>query len=195
MELSRLIESRRAYRSLEPVEIKEDVINSLVESTRLAPSCFNNQPWRYVFVYDSETLEKMHEVLSAGNEWARFASMMVVVFTKKDLDCVIREREYFLFDTGMATAFMILKATEMGLVAHPIAGFSPKKVRRILEIPDDYNVIALIIMGKHSDVMNPLMSEKQVSAESERPERMISGEFACHNRFCLVAEVDKKELA
>jgi len=33
--------------------------------------------------------------------------MFVAVFSRKDDDCVIKDREYHLFDTGMATAFMI----------------------------------------------------------------------------------------
>jgi hypothetical protein len=51
--------------------------------------------------------------------------MIIAVFSQKDLDCIRRGgREYYLFDTGMATAFMILRAMGLGLVAHPIAGFN-----------------------------------------------------------------------
>jgi hypothetical protein len=57
-----------------------------------------------VFVYDPEMLKKMHDALSAGNEWARAASMIIAVLSKKEYDCVIRERVYHQFDTGMATA-------------------------------------------------------------------------------------------
>jgi nitroreductase len=50
MDVKRAIEERRAYRSLDPAGITDDLINDLAESARLAPSCFNNQPWRFVFV-------------------------------------------------------------------------------------------------------------------------------------------------
>ncbi len=49
MELREAIQKRRAYRALKPVEIKEDMVKKLVEMAALAPSCFNNQPWRFVF--------------------------------------------------------------------------------------------------------------------------------------------------
>lgn len=172
MEVIEAINIRRAYRSLEPVEITREIINSLAESARLSPSCFNNQPWRYVFVTDLEMLKKMHSTLSSGNEWAQASSMIIAVFSKKEIDCMIKDREYYLFDTGMATAFIILRATELGLVAHPIAGYSPKKTREILGIPEDMNVITLIIVGKHSSKINPLMNEKQIEVEKERPERI-----------------------
>jgi nitroreductase len=125
----------------------------------------------------------MHDTLSPGNVWAKYASMIIAVFSKKEDDCVINDREYFLFDTGMATGSLILRAIELGLVAHPIAGFSPKKTREILSIPDDYNVITLIIVGKHSKKINPILSDKQVEAEKKRPERIPLDKFVYINMY------------
>lgn len=183
MDVRQAIRERRAYRSLEPVEIDEQLVDDLAQSARLFCSCFNNQPWRYVFVYDSDVLMKMHEALSSGNEWARAASMIIAVFSKPDLDCMIKDREYYFFDTGMATAAIILRATELGLVAHPIAGFSPKKTRQILSIPEEMEVITLVIVGKHSKEISPVLSEKQVAAEKERPPRLSLSEFVYRNRY------------
>ncbi len=109
--------------------------------------------------------------------------MIVAVFSRKDFDCVIKEREYYLFDTGMATALMILRATDLGLVAHPIAGFSEKKVKSILAIPDDMRVITLLIVGKKSPDLNPLMTENQKKVEISRPERRPFKKFVHLNRF------------
>ncbi|UCC11943.1 MAG: nitroreductase family protein [candidate division WOR-3 bacterium] len=183
MDVKESIEKRRAYRSLSPVEITEDLIYDLADSARLFCSCFNNQPWRYVFVYDKKVLQDMREALSKGNEWAHAGSMIVAVFSKSDLDCIIKDRKYYLFDTGMATAALILRATELGLVAHPIAGFSPKKVKEILKIPVEYHVITLVIIGKKSDKLNPLLSEKQRLAEPERPERLAFEQFVYLNMY------------
>lgn len=182
MDVKEAIEKRRAYRALEPVGITEELIQDLAESANLAASCFNNQPWRFVFVHDEVMLDKMKDALSQGNEWAHSASMMIAVFSKKDDDCVIRDREYYLFDTGMATAHMILRATELGLVAHPIAGFSPKKTRAILGIPEEMKVIALVIVGKRSDDVSHL-AEHQAEAEAERPERQTLEDFVHINTY------------
>ena len=183
MDVKQAIINRRAYRSLEPVEITEELIYDLAECAQLTASCFNNQPWRYVFVYDPKVLKEMHEALSPGNEWANDASMIIVVFSKKEDDCVIRDREYYLFDTGMATGSLILRATELGLVAHPIAGYSPKKTREILGIPDDHNVITLVIVGKHSEKISPILSDKQAEAENKRPERIPLDKFVHINMY------------
>ena len=183
MNVKEAIEKRRAYRSLEPVKITKDLIYDLAKCAQITASCFNNQPWRYIFVYDPEMLKKMHEVLSSGNTWAHKASMIIVAVGKKDDDCVIRDRIYYRFDIGMATEAMILRATELGLVAHPIAGYSPKKTREILEIPEDYDVITLVIVGKHSYKIDPVLSEKQIKAEKERPERNPIDDFVYINGY------------
>ncbi len=172
------IEKRRAYRSLVPADIDDMLVSDLVDCARLAPSCYNNQPWRYVFVREREALERVFVALSDGNKWATAATMIIGVASRSDLDCRIAGREYFLFDTGMATAFIILRATELGLVAHPIAGFSETKAKAAMRIPDDMRLIALVIVGKHSDVIGPLLSEHQAEEEPQRPERKPSGEVA-----------------
>lgn len=181
MDVMQAIKERRAYRSIIPVEITEDLIKDLAGSAGLAPSCFNNQPWRFVFVHDPEVLKRMHEALSQGNEWAHAASMIIAVFSKKEDDCMIRDREYHQFDCGLGAGFLIMRATELGLVAHPIAGYSPKKTKEILGIPEEYQVITLIIVGKHSDEISPILSGKQVEWETERPERLAIEKFTFIN--------------
>jgi len=183
MDVLKAIEKRRAYRSFEKVDISEKLIYDLSRCASLSASCFNNQPWEYVFVYEKTTLNNLFQALSEGNKWAHKASMIIVVLGKKDDDCVIRDRVYYRFDIGMSTAFIILRATELGLVAHPIAGYSPKKTREILNIPDDIDVITLIIVGKHTDKINPEMSEKQIKDEQTRPDRKKIDEFIYLNGY------------
>lgn len=183
MEVREAIKIRRAYRSLEPVAIGEEVIEELVEAIRLTPSCFNNQPWRFVFITEETVLKEIFSTLSQGNEWATKASLIVAVFSEKKLDCEIKGREYYLFDTGMATAFLILQATELGLVAHPIAGYDEEKVKEILRIPKEMVVITLVIIGKHSEKIGELLTEKQKEIENKRPERLPREKFIYFNRF------------
>lgn len=134
-------------------------------------------------MYDLEVLRGLHTALSKGNEWATAGSMIIAVCSKKDLDCLLKGREYYLFDTGMVTGFIVLKATELGLVAHPIAGYDETRVKEVLGIPEGVRVITLIIVGKHSETMGSLLSDKQKEIEKERPERLPLEKFAYINRF------------
>ena len=183
MDVYKAIKRRRSYRSLKPAVVSSGLIEDLVRSAQLAPSCFNNQPWNFVFVYKSQRLIEMRQVLSEGNKWVYDASVIIAVFGKKEDDCVIRNRIYYQFDCGLAAGFLILRATELGLVAHPIAGFSPKKTREILGIPEEYRVITLIIVGKKSDELSPNLSEKQARREKRRPRRKNLSEFVHINQY------------
>ncbi len=170
MEVKEAIGKRRAYRALESVEITDEIVSELAGAAQLTASCFNKQPWRLVFVRRKDILSRMHGALNSGNEWAQKASMIIAVFGKRDDDCLIKEREYYLFDIGMAVSATILRATEMGLVAHPIAGYNPQKAMEILGIPEDRMLITLVIVGKKTDDLDGL-NDYQKGAEKERPAR------------------------
>jgi nitroreductase len=186
MDLDTLLNSRRSYRALTPVQITPGMISQMATAAGLAPSCFNKQPWRFVFATDPQMLANLHAALSKGNVWANNASMIIAVVSEKSLDCVLPDgREYWQFDTGMATAFLILKATELGLVAHPIAGYDPQKTKEILKVPAEMAVITLLIVGKHAETMPAEFNEKQIQSEKERPERLVLDKIAYVNKFSL----------
>jgi len=109
--------------------------------------------------------------------------MIIAVFSRKDYDCVVRGREYHLFDLGMATGFLILRATELGLVAHPIAGYDEDVVKKVLHIPTDMTVITLVTVGVHSDAISSILSDKQVEDERKRPKRLPIEKFAYMNGY------------
>ncbi len=139
--------SKRAYLDR---PIPQDVLERIVEKTRWAPSCANNQPWRFVIVSEPETLTRFQEGLSTGNAWAKKAPVLIALaareadsFTRKD----DAEVKYYLFDCGLAVENLLLAAVEEGLMGHPMAGYNEAKVREALNIPEDYHVICVISLG------------------------------------------------
>jgi len=183
MSVKETIEKRRAYRSLEPVDITSDLINDLAEVAKITPSCGNKQPWRFVFVYDNQVLNQLFTALSGSNKWVEKASMIIGVFSKPEIDCMIGERLYYLFDTGMATAFIMLRATELGLVAHPIAGYDETSAKDILGIPEAMRLIALVIIGKHAETVNPVLSDSMKLGEKQRPPRKAIEDFIYIDKY------------
>ena len=125
MDVTEAVHRRRALRALETRTIEEDKVRKMVEAMRLAPSCNNNQPWRVVLC-TGEALDKVKECLDKGNVWATRAPLIIVVSAKPSEDCRQGEgRDYYKFSCGLGVAQMILQATELGLIAHPISGFNP----------------------------------------------------------------------
>ena len=186
MDVQNAIAARRAYRSLAPVDVTDELIHDLARNAGLSPSCDNNQPWRFIFVRDPAALSALHEALTRGNAWMKAASALIVVCGRADEDCIIRDREYVLFDLGLASAFLILRATELGLVAHPVAGFSPKKTREVLGIPEAYKVITVIALGRKAEEINPVLRPDQVQEETARPERNPFERFVFIDHFPAV---------
>jgi nitroreductase len=122
----------------------------------------------------------MVATLAPGNaNWAKQASLIVAVWSQADLDCRTPDgRDYYQFDTGMASALLMLAATEKNLVAHPIAGFDPQAARQVLALPDGVRVITLIIVGGHTQEISSALADWQVKAEKERSARMAFEAFA-----------------
>ena len=87
-------------------------------------------------------------------------------------------REYFQYDTGMASAFLMLAATARNLEAHAVAGFEPQAARQVLALPADAQVITLTIVGRHRQQISPSLTDWQVKAETQRPPRLPFAEFA-----------------
>jgi len=171
MDVKEAIEKRRAYRALCPMEITVEIMRELGTAAQLTASCFNNQPWKFVFVKSPEALNRVFGCLSKNNDWPKKASLIIAAFARKDYDCLIKEREYYLFDLGMAVSAMQLRATELGLVAHPIAGFDNEKVRQELGIPEGNLVLTLVIVGKKTDDKSAL-TQQQAAGEDARPPRL-----------------------
>ncbi len=176
MDVSEAVDVRRARRVLSERMVEDETVRTLVRAVRMSASCFNNQPWRLVFCTGQESLEAVKGALAKGNVWATRSSMIVAVAANVQDDCHLSdERNYFLFDCGLAIGQLELQATELGLIAHPIAGFDPLKVKAVLGIPQGYTVITLVICG-YPGTDDSLLSDKQKEAEIRRPERRPQGE-------------------
>jgi glutaredoxin-dependent peroxiredoxin len=88
-------------------------------------------------------------------------------------------REYALFDTGLAVQNRVFQAVREGLIAHPVAGFKPVQIKELLEIPEEYVLITLVVLGYPGDPS--LLSEKHRQAEAAGQERKPREETVAFN--------------
>jgi nitroreductase len=175
------IQARRAKRALSSRLVPRELVDRLVEAAHLAPSCFNNQPWRLV-VAAGETLARVKEALSSGNYWAKPTPVIIAVTSHRDLDCKLSDnRDYFLFGCGMAVGNLMIQATQLGLIAHPIAGYSPQRVKEALGIPADYVLITLVVVGWPGDPAG--LSDKHRKLELSPRARKPLAEVVFWERF------------
>ncbi len=146
-----LLQDRLATRSIDVRPLPDPAVKQLMEAVRLTPSCFNNQPWRYLFLESEKSRSLGVEALSAGNRpWASRAPLLILGYSRKENDCVLPGRVYHQFDLGMSAMNLMLAATYLGLVARPMAGFDPQKARELFSLSDQDEPLIMIAVGHPS---------------------------------------------
>lgn len=148
-----LIKERWSARSISTEKIPEEDINAVIEAARYSPSCFNEQPWRYIVANDDHDLLVMRGFLSEKNLlWAGKAPVLMIIIASNVFSLNQKTNKWNQFDAGSSWGFLQLEAWNRGYVTHGMAGFDRKKVRDELNIPSDYDIIAMIAMGKLGDI-------------------------------------------
>jgi nitroreductase len=177
------IDIRRSKRAISEAEkIPEEALKRIMTAATYAPSCFNNQPWRFLVVTEEKRLEDIHAALSGGNYWAKKAPVMVAVITKPDLDAQLSDRrEYAVLGCGLAMENLMLQAFKEGAIAHAMAGFDPLVVKEKFSIPEEFIVIALIAIGYPGDESH--LSEKHVEMEHSPRDRKPESEVISYNAW------------
>lgn len=165
------IQIRRALRGMRTDSVSDEELKTLIQAAHLAPSCMNKQPWRFIVVRTKEKLEKLHEALSSGNYWMKSAPAIIIVYTASELGCQLSDgRNYSIFDTGTAVGLLLSQATQMGLIAHPVAGYSPEKVKELFDIDKNSVVITLIAVGYWGNL--DILNEKHKFLEESARQRV-----------------------
>lgn len=154
MDVKTAIRTRRSIREYDPREVEEEKLVRVLESGRLSPSASNRQERRFIVIKDASTRKALSE--AARNQ--KFLAQAPVVIAA----CSV-EKEYVMscgqlaypIDTAIAVDHMTLAAVEEGLGTCWIGAFDEKKVKEILNIPDEIRVVTLLPIGYPSDIPRP----------------------------------------
>ena len=144
----------------------EDV-QRLLEAARWAPSCFNEQPWRFLVAPRDrvQAFERLAACLNPKNrQWARHASLLLLTTAKMTFTGSAKPNRHALHDVGLAVAQLTLQATSMGLGVHQMAGFDAQKARDTYSIPNDFVPVSMLAVGFSS---NP--NEARVHQRARNP--------------------------
>ncbi|MCH4885921.1 nitroreductase [Acidaminobacter sp. JC074] len=146
------IKDRWSPRAFSPEPVDQDDLMAILEAARYAPSCFNEQPWRFI-IGQGESLQVMQSLLLEGNlKWAKNAPVLILICSKTTFDRNDKENKYHQFDAGTAWGFLSLEAISRGYYTHAMAGYRKKLARELLNIPEDIVPIAMVALGKPGDI-------------------------------------------
>lgn len=141
--------SGRAYDADRTVAA-EDLLGVL-EAARWAPSCSNDQPWRFLVcerASDEEGWQRAFACLDAGNrKWAHAAPVLGVVCAATTFDKDGSPNRWHAYDAGQAAVNLALESAARGLMAHQMGGFDVAAVREQFGVPADHEVIAMFALG------------------------------------------------
>lgn len=149
MEFNEVIENRYSVRKFSNEAVSQKQIEEILEVGRIAPSAGNHQS-TFVYVLDEDKIEKLKSVPTAKIHPVVFrAKQALLVCYNKNIE-MKRPHDEFSFgitDSSIVTTYMMLKITELGLGSVWVGWFSPKLVKSILEIPEEYEVSAILPFG------------------------------------------------
>lgn len=162
------IENRWSPRAFSTEKISLDDIYGVLEAARLAPSCYNEQPWRYIVAYEEEDLKVMRELIDKNNKvWADKAPVLIMFLSKRRFKYNSRENYWHMFDVGASWGYLTIEAERRGLITRGIGGFNMSRARKVLRIPYNYEIVTVAALGKQGD-RNSLpedLREKEVPSE------------------------------
>ena len=151
-----LINSRQSDRKYSDRKVDKDILNRIVEAGRMAPSACNAQPWKFIVVNDPQLVLKVAEAASAKligmNSFVAQAPVIIVIVREKanmssKVGATIKNKDYSLFDIGIATENICLQAEAEGIGSCIIGWFDEKTIRKLLSIPKSKRVELLITLG------------------------------------------------
>lgn len=145
--------SGRAYDPARPVG-REHVI-ALLEAARWAPSCYGDQPWRFVVwdkAVDAVAWQAAFDTLAPGNqEWVKDAPLLLLVCADSLFNHNGQPNRHAQYDTGAAAENLCLQAEAMGLMAHQMGGFDAERARALVGVPAQFTLMAMISVGAPAD--------------------------------------------
>ena len=160
------IMKRRSGRAFSDKPVSDEMLNSILEAARWAPSCANTQAWNFIVLKEPDVLAQAHESLSKGNAYAKAAPVMILVAAKEDGGCPAHGLPYFTMDVGLAVENMLLQAVHLGLMGHPTAGWNEDQLKALTGIPAEYRIVTVVFIGYEGD---PSMLDERLQEKEKAP--------------------------
>ncbi len=200
MEYFEVIKKRRSARKFRDTPVTGEIIDSLIESARLAPSGGNGQGWLFGIVTDPAIIRKLAH--AAGNQmWIASAPLVIALCSKlgeelaslpeDDFSLAVNKERFtpefidylrkypdqravsLLFNNSapmIPGEHIFLTAVNYGLSACWVGFLDIKKASQILNLPDEYSCLFLMPIGYQAEEPGPI-------------ERKAVSEIAFRNSF------------
>lgn len=174
-----VIKGRRSIRTFKEEELTDEQLRRILDAVQWSPSWANTQCWEIVVVRDPQVKSGLQEAIPKSNPAGKgFSSAPAVLVLCAKLnssgyykgEVTTKFGDWFMFDLGIASQSICLAAYDQGLGTVIIGLFDHDGVKRILDVPEGYEVAAMIPVGVPAK-------------ESKAPKRREHSDFVHMDRF------------
>ena len=155
MTFQELARARYSVRSFKDAPIKDEELNLILEAGRVAPTACNNQPQKIYVAKSEEARRKLASVCRCTFD----APVILVVCYDRNRDWKNKLQpgyESGETDAAIVCTHMMLQAFELGIGSCWVGYFNANDVARVLELPENLTVSALLPMGYPAENAEPL---------------------------------------
>jgi nitroreductase len=169
-----LIIQRWSPRAMSGEGIGEAELMTLFEAARWAPSSYNAQPWRFIYARrGTKAWDIFFGLLDEFNQrWTQAAAVLIVVVSRKFFEWDGKPARTHSFDAGAAWQNLALQGSRLGLVVHGMEGFDYGKAKHALNVPDEFEVEAMVAVGRPGPI--DVLDQEQREMESPSDRRPIA---------------------
>lgn len=170
VEVHPLIENRWSPRAFDSTaEISSTDLRAILEAARLAPSAFNEQPWRYIIGKRGDQV--FNEILSGlvefNQKWAKSAAALFLVAGTKQRANNDPHPSY-QYDLGLSVSQATFEAHHRGYVSHQMTGFNHDAICKTFDLTT-LEPVVVVAIGKQGDVET--LPEPMATREKSEPTR------------------------
>lgn len=175
-----IVKTRRSIRKYEDRSVPPEMLNTILEAVRWAPSWANTQCWEIVVVRDPAVKQQLQAALPPKGNPAAGAMLQAPVVLAlcgrlkssgyyKD-QATTKFGDWFMFDLGIACQNICLTAHALGLGTVVVGLFDHDRAGAVLRMPPGYELVAMIPLGFPAKI-------------SSAPNRREIGEFTHQDTF------------
>lgn len=168
-----IIQNRWSPRAFDTNQaIDQSSLTALLEAAQWAPSCMNEQPWRFIVCLKDQHPQAWARLLACIAEknqpWAANAPLLIAAIAINHFNHNQQPNRWAAYDTGAACLNLSLQATALGLVCHQMGGFDQAKLAQDFDLPKDCTPMTVIAVGyqAEADCLNAEFQQRELADRS-----------------------------
>jgi nitroreductase len=148
---------------------------ALLEAAHWAPSCFNEQPWRFIVCVKAHNQAAWQAALDSlaekNQRWAGNAPVLMLAVAMNNFSHNGNPNRWAIYDCGAASLSLSLQAVALGLVVHQMGGFNADKVRDVFSLPEECTPMAMLAVGYQAsaDTLDDDFKAAELAERARRP--------------------------